>query len=139
MSKKGRGIFLVYVDIDAQHDKEFNDWFNSEHLPELLAVPGILSAARYVAVKGGPTYLACYCRCRPGISDQGSALPGPFGTDQLLVELPLLRFSLRSALCCTNMASAAARCLAALVSLLRRSHSSDAWRLTFDLLKWGFT
>ena len=60
MAKKGRGIFLVYVDIDAKHDKEFNDWYTSEHLPELLAVPGILSAARYVAVKGGPKYLAAY-------------------------------------------------------------------------------
>src|SRR3989454_5818182 len=60
MAQKGRGIFLVYVDIDAQHDKDFNDWYNTEHLPELLAVPGILAAARYQAVKGGPKYLACY-------------------------------------------------------------------------------
>src|SRR2546427_12061299 len=60
MAHKGRGIFLVYVDIDAQHDKEFNEWYNTEHLPELLSVPGILSAARYEAVKGGPQYLACY-------------------------------------------------------------------------------
>src|SRR2546428_295463 len=60
VAHKGRGIFLVYVDIDAQHDKEFNEWYNTEHLPELLAVPGILAAARYVALKGGPKYLACY-------------------------------------------------------------------------------
>src|SRR3989441_12450342 len=60
VAHKGRGIFLVYVDIDAQHDKEFNEWHNTEHLPELLAVPGILAAARYQAVKGGPKYLACY-------------------------------------------------------------------------------
>jgi len=25
VAHKGRGIFLVYVDIDAQHDKEFNE------------------------------------------------------------------------------------------------------------------
>ncbi len=60
MAHKGRGIFLVYVDIDAEHDKEFNEWYNTEHLPELLAVPGILAAARYQAVKGGPKYLAFY-------------------------------------------------------------------------------
>ena len=58
MAKKGKGIFLVYADIGAEHEKEFNDWYNTEHLPELLAVPGILSAARYQAVKGGPKYLA---------------------------------------------------------------------------------
>jgi hypothetical protein len=34
---------MVYVDIDAQHAQEFNEWYNKEHLPELLAVPGILS------------------------------------------------------------------------------------------------
>jgi hypothetical protein len=60
MAQKGWGIFLVYVDIDAQDVQEFNDWYNKEHLPELLSVPGILSAARYEAVKGGPQYLACY-------------------------------------------------------------------------------
>src|SRR5256885_7237676 len=60
MAQKGRGIFMVYVDIDAQHVGEFNEWYNKEHLPELLSVPGILSAARYEAVKGGPQYLACY-------------------------------------------------------------------------------
>jgi hypothetical protein len=26
MAQKGRGIFLVYVDIDAQHEQEFNAW-----------------------------------------------------------------------------------------------------------------
>ena len=29
MAQKGQGIFLVYVDIDAQHDKEFNEWYNT--------------------------------------------------------------------------------------------------------------
>ena len=60
MAKRGKGIFLVYTDIPAQHEDEFNKWYNEEHLPELLAVPGILDAARYVAVKGGPKYLAAY-------------------------------------------------------------------------------
>jgi len=60
MAKKGEGIFLVYVDIDAKHDQEFNGWYNTEPLPELLAVPFILSAARYKAVKVGPKYLAFY-------------------------------------------------------------------------------
>ena len=60
MAQKGRGIFMVYVDIDAPHVQEFNEWYNKEHLPELLSVPGILSAARYEAVKGSPQYLACY-------------------------------------------------------------------------------
>jgi hypothetical protein len=49
MAKKGRGIFLVYTDIDPMHEDEFNAWYNTEHLPELLSLPGVLDAARYVA------------------------------------------------------------------------------------------
>ena len=61
MAKKGRGIFLVYTDlIDDKRDEEFNAWYDTRHLPQLNAIPGILDAARYVAVKGGPKYLAVY-------------------------------------------------------------------------------
>jgi hypothetical protein len=58
--KKGNGIFLVYTDVDATHEEEFNAWYNTEHLGDLLKLPGFLDAARYVAVKGGPKYLAAY-------------------------------------------------------------------------------
>src|ERR687893_3214971 len=60
MATRGKGIFLVYTDVDPQHEAEFNEWYNTEHLAELLAVPGILAAARYEAIKGGPKYLAAY-------------------------------------------------------------------------------
>lgn len=60
MAKKGNGIFLVYTDIDPTHDEEFNAWYDTEHLADLLRLPGFLDAARYVAVKGGPKYLAAY-------------------------------------------------------------------------------
>ena len=61
MARKGQAIFLVYTDLsDPQYEEEFNAWYNTEHLPELLALPGFLDAARYVATKGGPKYLAAY-------------------------------------------------------------------------------
>jgi hypothetical protein len=61
MARKGQAIFLVYTDLsDPQYEEEFNAWYNTEHLPELLALPGVLDAARYVATKGGPKYLAAY-------------------------------------------------------------------------------
>jgi len=60
MARKGNGIFLVYTDIDPTHDEEFNAWYDTEHLADLLRLPGFLDAARYVAVKGGPKYLAVY-------------------------------------------------------------------------------
>ena len=61
MAKKGRAIYLVYTDlVDDSHDAEFNTWYSTRHLPQLTAIPGILDAARYVALKGGPKYLAVY-------------------------------------------------------------------------------
>ena len=60
MAKKGKGIFMVYTDVDPRHEDEFNAWYNTEHLPELLSLPGFLDAARYEATKGGPKYLAVY-------------------------------------------------------------------------------
>jgi hypothetical protein len=60
MAKKGNGIFLVYADVDPAHEEEFNAWYDTEHLPDLLKLPGFLDAARYVAVKGAPKHLAVY-------------------------------------------------------------------------------
>jgi len=61
MANKGRAIYLVYTDLaDDRYDEEFNAWYSTRHLPQLKAIPGILDAARYVAVKGGPKYLAAY-------------------------------------------------------------------------------
>lgn len=57
---RGNGLLMVWVDIDPEHAAEFNRWYDEEHIGELLAVPGFLSAGRYEAVKGGPKYLALY-------------------------------------------------------------------------------
>lgn len=59
-ARKGDGLLMVYCDVPAAHDAEFNRWYNEEHIPERLAIPGVLNAARYKAVAGGPAYLACY-------------------------------------------------------------------------------
>jgi hypothetical protein len=41
-------------------DEEFNAWYNTEHVPERIAVPGFLTARRYV-VEGTPgRYMAHY-------------------------------------------------------------------------------
>ena len=58
--KKGTGLLMVWTDVPADKEEEFNRWYNEEHLAERLAVPGFLSAARYEAVKGSPKHLAYY-------------------------------------------------------------------------------
>ena len=57
---RGTGLLMVWTDIDEEHEAEFNRWYDEEHLARLRAVPGVLSAGRYVALKGGPKYLAIY-------------------------------------------------------------------------------
>ena len=60
MAKRGTGLLMVYCDVPADKEPDFNRWYNEEHLAERLSVPGFLSAARYEAVKGGPKHLAVY-------------------------------------------------------------------------------
>ncbi len=59
-TKKGTGLLMVWADVPADKEAEFNRWYNEEHLAERLAVPGFLDGARYEAVKGGPKHLAVY-------------------------------------------------------------------------------
>ena len=59
-NKKGTGLLMVWVDVAPELEDEFNRWYNEEHIPELTAIPGVLNAARYEAVKSGPKHLACY-------------------------------------------------------------------------------
>ena len=58
--KKGTGLMMVWADLPADKEDDFNHWYQEEHLQELLSVPGVLSAARYEAVSSGPKHLACY-------------------------------------------------------------------------------
>src|SRR5262249_7452548 len=38
-AKKGDGLLMVYCDVPAEHEEEFNRWYNEEHIPERLAIP----------------------------------------------------------------------------------------------------
>jgi hypothetical protein len=57
---RGTGLLMLWTDVDPEHEAEFNRWYDEEHVKHLLAVPGFLSGARYVALRGGPKYLAMY-------------------------------------------------------------------------------
>jgi hypothetical protein len=55
-----QGLLAVWTDIAPEAESEFNEWYNTEHIPQLLGVPGFLSGRRYRAVEGEPRYLALY-------------------------------------------------------------------------------
>ena len=54
------GFLLVLMDCPPTLEDEFNAWYDTEHIPERLAVPGFLTAIRYVCLDGHPKYLAMY-------------------------------------------------------------------------------
>ena len=53
-------MLMTSMDIDAAHEREFNAWYDREHLAERVAIPGFLEARRYVAVDAAPKYLGLY-------------------------------------------------------------------------------
>lgn len=55
-----KGFLLVLMQPPPAFEDEFNAWYDSEHIPERLAVPGILTGLRFVCTDGHPRYLAMY-------------------------------------------------------------------------------
>jgi hypothetical protein len=57
-----RGLLLTLTEPPPAMEEEFNAWYDEEHLPERLAIPGFRSATRWVAEvpAGQGKYLATY-------------------------------------------------------------------------------
>ena len=53
-------LYIVHTDIPDDIVGEYNDWYDSEHLPRLVTVPGVVRARRYAATSGNPRYLTAY-------------------------------------------------------------------------------
>lgn len=53
-------LFLACGDVPTEHEAEFNRWYDTEHLPLLGAVPGVLRVRRFLAAEGKPRYIALY-------------------------------------------------------------------------------
>jgi hypothetical protein len=50
VAPSGAGALLMAsMNVDPAVEPEFNEWYNAEHLPQLGAVPGVLTARRYRA------------------------------------------------------------------------------------------
>jgi hypothetical protein len=60
MPMAGTGMLMTSMDIDPAHEREFNSWYDREHLAERVAIDGFLEARRYVAVDAAPKYLGLY-------------------------------------------------------------------------------
>jgi hypothetical protein len=54
------GILAIFNDCSAGREAEFESWFQGEHLPERLAVPGFLFGRRHKSLSGAPGYFNFY-------------------------------------------------------------------------------
>jgi len=60
MPLAGKGMLLTSMDVDIEHEEDFNRWYDREHLEERVAIEGFIEARRYVAEDGAPKYLCLY-------------------------------------------------------------------------------
>lgn len=58
------GLLLYAMNVDPAAERDFNAWYDEEHIPRLAAVPGCLAARRFriarAASEGRQRYLALY-------------------------------------------------------------------------------
>lgn len=75
MPIQSRYLFIASMDVDADKDAIFNEVYDTEHIPLLLKVPGVVSAKRCklepltmivggerktIVMEGEPKYMAIY-------------------------------------------------------------------------------
>jgi hypothetical protein len=67
---EANGLLAVAMNVDPAAEAEFNEWYNKEHLPQLGAVPGVLTARRFQAAGTGieRKYLALYHLTSVGVA-----------------------------------------------------------------------
>jgi hypothetical protein len=59
-----RFLLLVGHDVPTEREDEYNAWYNTEHIPAMMQVPGFVTARRFITVKSVP-------------AKGGSKLPAP--------------------------------------------------------------
>jgi len=59
-NKSSQWIYIVHTDIPEDIVEEYNRWYDEEHLPRLVTVPGVNRARRYLCSGQTPKYLTAY-------------------------------------------------------------------------------
>ena len=58
----GTTVLVVTMEVDPEDEAEFNKWYNEQHLPERMEIPGYVSARRFKLEEGNGalTYLCIW-------------------------------------------------------------------------------
>ena len=54
------GMLFVWTSADPEHERDFNRWYDREHVEERVRIPGFVSGTRYQSVRGPRKYLGLY-------------------------------------------------------------------------------
>src|SRR5437868_810983 len=60
-------LMLIGMNVAPEHEHEFNEWYNTEHIPALGSAPGTLCARRYRGTGGIQRYVALYHLTSPEV------------------------------------------------------------------------
>lgn len=60
MALRGKGMLITLTEVKPRDERDFNEWYNREHIDERVDLPGFHRARRYVALRGSPKYFATY-------------------------------------------------------------------------------
>ncbi|HET6308385.1 MAG TPA: hypothetical protein VFG12_14445 [Rhodopila sp.] len=55
-----KGLLFMAFDFTPAHEDEFHDWYDLEHVPERLSVPGFLNAERWIDDENPKIHVATY-------------------------------------------------------------------------------
>ena len=60
MADRAKYLYIAAMDVDPEKEAAFNEVYDTEHIPTILKVPGVVSVTRYEVVEGQPKYMAVY-------------------------------------------------------------------------------
>ncbi len=77
-----KGLLLVTMEPSASFEDEFNDWYDTEHVPQRRSLVGFETAQRFTCITGWPRYLALYDLTSPSVveSEAYQAISGAHST-----------------------------------------------------------
>jgi hypothetical protein len=64
-----KGLLFMAFDFSTAHEDEFHDWYDKEHVPERLRVPGFLNAERWIDEGNPKIHVATYDLDSVGVMD----------------------------------------------------------------------
>jgi len=67
--RQAPALLVNAMSVAPEHEHEFNEWYNTEHIPALAAVPGTLCARRYRDSGAAQRYVAIYHLASPDVPD----------------------------------------------------------------------